>query len=168
MFNVNDKILYGTHGICKITNITEQKFNGSANRYYILQPLHNPSSTIYVPMDNEKLMSKMRRILTEEEIYKLIKAMPDENTSLIENKNERNERFRSILSSGDRTEIIKLIKVIYQHKEELKAIGKKLHASDEQFFKEAEKIIYDEFALVLNIRYEQVLPFIVDQISLQA
>lgn len=168
MFNVNDKILYGTHGICKITNITEQKFNGSANRYYILQPLHNPSSTIYVPMDNEKLMSKMRRILTEEEIYELIKAMPDENTSWIENKNERNERFRSILSSGDRTEIIKLIKVIYQHKEELKAIGKKLHASDEQFFKEAEKIIYDEFALVLNIRYEQVLPFIVDQISLQA
>ena len=29
-------------------------------------------------------------------------------------------------------------------------------------------MIYDEFALVLNIRYDQVLPFIVDQISLQA
>lgn len=168
MFNVNDTILYGTHGICKITDITEQKFNGSANKYYILQPLHNASSTIYVPMDNEKLLAKMRRILSEEEIYELIKAMPDEETSWIENKNERNERFRSIMSSGNRTEIIKLIKVIYQHKEELKAIGKKLHASDEQFFKEAEKIIYDEFALVLNIRYEQVLPFIVDQITLQA
>ncbi len=168
MFNVNDKILYGTHGICKIVDITEQKFNGSTNKYYILQPLHNASSTIYVPLDNEKLLARMRRILSEEEIYELIKAMPDKETSWIENKNERNERFRSILSSGDRSEIIKLIKVIYQHKEELKAIGKKLHASDEQFFREAEKVIYDEFALVLNIRYDQVLPFIVDQISLQA
>lgn len=168
MFNVNDTILYGTHGICKIVDITEQKFNGSTNKYYILQPLHNASSTIYVPLDNEKLLARMRRILSEEEIYELIKAMPDKETSWIENKNERNERFRSILSSGDRSEIIKLIKVIYQHKEELKAIGKKLHASDEQFFREAEKVIYDEFALVLNIRYDQVLPFIVDQISLQA
>ena len=119
-------------------------------------------------MDNEKLIAKMRRILSEEEIYELIKAMPDKNGAWIENKNERNEYFRSILSNGDRAEIIKLIKIIYQHKEELKAIGKKLHASDEQFFKEAEKVIYDEFALVLNIRYDQVLPFIVDQISLQA
>lgn len=168
MFNVNDTILYGTHSICKITDITEQKFNRSTNKYYILQPLHNASSTIYVPMDNEKLIAKMRRILSEEEIYELIKAMPDKNGTWIENKNERNEYFRSILSNGDRAEIIKLIKIIYQHKEELKAIGKKLHASDEQFFKEAEKVIYDEFALVLNIRYDQVLPFIVDQISLQA
>lgn len=124
MFNVNDTILYGTHGICKITDITEQKFNGSTNKYYILQPLHNASSTIYVPMDNEKLIAKMRRILSEEEIYELIKAMPDKNGAWIENKNERNEYFRSILSNGDRAEIIKLIKIIYQHKEELKAIGK--------------------------------------------
>ena len=124
MFNVNDTILYGTHSKCKITDITEQKFNGSTNKYYILQPLHNASSTIYVPMDNEKLIAKMRRILSEEEIYELIKAMPDKNGAWIENKNERNEYFRSILSNGDRAEIIKLIKIIYQHKEELKAIGK--------------------------------------------
>lgn len=124
MFNVNDTILYGTHSICKITDITEQKFNRSTNKYYILQPLHNASSTIYVPMDNEKLIAKMRRILSEEEIYELIKAMPDKNGAWIENKNERNEYFRSILSNGDRAEIIKLIKIIYQHKEELKAIGK--------------------------------------------
>lgn len=37
MFNVNDTILYGTHGICKITDITEQKFNRSTNKYYILR-----------------------------------------------------------------------------------------------------------------------------------
>lgn len=165
MFNINDTILYGSYGICKINDITEQKFGHETNKYYVLSPKNNASSTIYVPMNNEKLMSKMRRILSVEEIYELIKEIPDATAEWIENKNERNERFRSILTGGDRREIIKLIKVIYQHKEELKAIGKKLHASDEQFFKEAEKIIYDEFALVLNIRYEQVLPFITQQID---
>lgn len=166
MFNIDDTILYGSHGICKIGDITKQKFGSETNDYYILHPVHNPSATIYVPVNNQKLTDKMRRILSEEEIYELIKAMPDTNSEWIENKNERNERFRSIISSGDRREIIKLIKVIYNHREELKATGKKLHAADEQFFKEAEKVIYDEFAMVLNIRYDQVLPFIVNQIDL--
>ena len=77
MFNVNDTILYGTHGICKVTDITEQRFNDKSNKYYILQPHHNPSSTIYVPTDNEKLVSRMRHTLSEEEIYELLKSMPD-------------------------------------------------------------------------------------------
>ena len=166
MFKINDNILYGSHGICKIIDITKQKFGNDVKEYYILNPVNNPSSTIYVPADNKKLLDKMRRILSEEEIYELIKAIPDANTEWIDNKNERNELFRSILSNGDRGEIIKLIKVIYKHKEELKSLGKKLHASDEQFFREAEKVIYDEFALVLNIKYEQVLPFIIDQIEI--
>ena len=89
----------------------------------------------------------MRRVLSEEEIYELIKTMPDKESSWIDNKNERSNHFRSILASGDRVEIIKLIKTIYQHKEELRTTGKKLHTTDEQFFREAEKVIYDEFAL---------------------
>lgn len=165
MFNINDTILYGSHGICRIDDITEQKFGRDINKYYILHPIHNASSTIYVPVDNEKLTSKMRRILSKDEIYDLIKTMPGTTTEWIENKNERNEYFRSIIASGNRGEIIKLIKDIYQHREDLKSVGKKLNASDEQFFKEAEKVLYDEFALVLNIRYDQVLPFITQQID---
>lgn len=165
MFNINDTILYGSHGICKIEDITEQKFGKEKDLYYVLHPVNNLSSTIYVPVNNDKLTAKMRHILSEEEINDLITAMPDETTQWIENKSERSERFKSILLSGDRREIIKLIKTIYNHKEELKTIGKKLHASDEQFFREAEKILYDEFSLVLNIRYDQVLPFIIKKIN---
>lgn len=40
--------------------------------------------------------------------------------------------------------------------------------SDEHFFKEAERILYEEFALVLKIRPEQVLPFILEQIGIDA
>lgn len=165
MFKINDTIIYGSHGICTIDNITEQSFGKEIKKYYLLHPHHNPTSTIYVPMDNEKLISKMRKILSKEEIYELIKLMPDTDTEWIENKTERNEYFRSILSNGNRGEIIKLIKTIYNHGEKLKECGKKLHISDMHFFKEAEKILYDEFALVLDIEYEQVLPFIINQIK---
>lgn len=39
--------------------------------------------------------------------------------------------------------------------------------SDERFLKEAEKMLYDEFALVLNIREDEVLPFIMKQIDIE-
>lgn len=165
MYKINDNIIYGSHGICSIVDITEQKFNFETKTYYVLRPHNNCSSSIYVPVDNEKLISKMRRILSKEEISELIKVMPDANDEWIENKNERNEQFRSILSSGNRYDIIKLIKTIYKHNEYLKTIGKKPHSSDMQFFKEAEKLIYEEFALVLNIKYDQVLPFIMNNID---
>ena len=33
--------------------------------------------------------------------------------------------------------------------------------------KEAEKMLYEEFAYVLNIRQDQVLPFILEQIQIE-
>lgn len=164
MFAINDTILYGTHGICRIADIVKEPFAGAKGNFYILNPVQNPSSTIYVPVDNEKLTSRMRSILSEEEIYSLLKTMPDEEP-WIENKNDRAARFRTILNSGNRAEILSLIKTIYKHREELKANGKKLHAADESTFKEAEKVIYDEFALVLNIKRDQVIPFIIEQMT---
>ena len=37
---------------------------------------------------------------------------------------------------------------------------------DEIIFERAEKIIYDEFALVLNIKREEVVPFILKQVKI--
>ena len=37
--------------------------------------------------------------------------------------------------------------------------------SDERFLKDAERLLYDEFALVLRIKPDQVLPFILKQIN---
>lgn len=165
MFKINDNILYGSHGICTISDITEQNFGNEKKKYYLLHPHNNVSANIYVPMDNKKLINKMKRILSKEEIMDLIKIIPDTDSKWIENKTERNEYFRSIIASGDRQNIIKLIKAIYKHKEDLNSVGKKLHTSDLQFFKEAEKIIYEEFALVLDIKYEQVLPFLMNELQ---
>ena len=42
-----------------------------------------------------------------------------------------------------------------------------MHVVDERFFKEAEKILYEEFAFVLNIKIEEVLPFIKDRLGIE-
>lgn len=151
MFQVNDVIIYGAQGVCKITGTEEKAVGGKKRTYFILKPVSDKGSTIYAPTDNEIVLGKMRRLLTKDEIHKLIDAMPEENATWVENDNERKEQYKKILSGGDHMELIKMIKAIYAHKKEREAEGKRLHMSDERFFKDAEQILYNEFQYVLDL-----------------
>ena len=165
MIEINDTILYGTEGVCTVLDIVERDFGGKSIPYYVLQPVYNNRSTIYVPVHNEALTAKMRRVLSKEEIYQIIQAMPGESSIWIEDEPERKERYKQILQRGDRIELVRMIKALYQHQLDQRAKGKHLHTADEHFFKEAEKLLYDEFALVLDIQPDQVLPFILQQLD---
>lgn len=166
MIHINDTILYSSEGVCTVTDILEQDFGGKTAQYYVLKPIYNSSSTIYVPVDNETLTTKMRRILSAAEIHEIIRAIPNEPPLWIEDEAERKEAYRQILQRGDRMELLRMIKALYDHQQLQRAKGKHLHTADEHFFKEAEKILYNEFALVLQIRPDQVVPFILQQVEL--
>jgi RNA polymerase-interacting CarD/CdnL/TRCF family regulator len=62
MFNVNDAVVYGAHGVCHITGIDEQKIGGETKRYFILKPQNEKGAICYVPTWNEKALSKMRKV----------------------------------------------------------------------------------------------------------
>jgi len=165
MHNINDMVLYGSEGLCRITDITVQNMHGDEVEYYVLQPLGERNSTIFVPTGSEALTAKMRRVLSPEEIYALIRAMKDEEAEWIDNENVRKQQYKDILAGGERCAIIKMIKAVWLHGEERKRMGKKLHLCDERFLKDGEKILYDEFSHVLKIEKDQVVPFIMEQIS---
>ena len=84
MFQVNDTVLYGSQSVCIITDITEQKIGKEKIRYYALKPVFDHKSTIYVPCSNQKLVEKMRRILSSSEIYELIDSLQNETLPWIE------------------------------------------------------------------------------------
>lgn len=151
MFQVNDVIAYGTQGVCKIIGTEEKSVNGKKKTYFVLKPVDEKGATIFAPTDNEIVLRKMRRLLTKEEIHALIDSMPQENAVWIENENDRKELYKSILSKGDHLELIKMIKAIYAHKARREAEGKRLHMSDERFFRDAEQILYNEFRYVLDL-----------------
>lgn len=165
--NINDTILYGSYGICKIEDITKKTFNNTTVEYYVLKPAYDESSTIFIPTTNEALVKKMRRILSAEEVHALIKEIPSRPDIWIDDESERKQRFREIISNANRTELSSLIKTLYIHQQQQKSVGKKLRSGDERFFKEAEKLLNEEFAFVLNMDIEKVSPFILEQIDIQ-
>lgn len=167
MYQVNDTVLYGTHGICRVSEITMKKLYQSNIQYYVLVPVYQDTTTLFVPVENQKLVSKMRRILSASEIHNIIRSMPEEGLIWIEDDAQRYEAYNKIVRSGDRTQLVQLIKTLYLHQQEKREQKKKLHTADEKFMKDAEHLLYEEFAYVLNIKREQVLPFITQQIQIE-
>ena len=67
MFKVNDYIMYGTTGVCKIIEIKKEKFLGRQEmEYYILEPVYSKNTVIKIPVDNTTI--KMREVLSKEDI----------------------------------------------------------------------------------------------------
>ena len=165
MFKVNDIVIYGTGGVCKIVDIEEKDFMGEKKKYFVLKPVKNENSTYFAPTDNEKILAKMRKLLSKEEIDELIDSMPNEKANWITNDNERKEKYRSIISNGNHTELIKLIKAIFFEKKEREANGKRLTSSDERFLKDAEQVLYGEFQHVLNLNEDQLMTYIFERIE---
>lgn len=168
MFQVSDVIIYGAQGVCQIIGIEEKSVSGVKKSYYVLKPVQDKGSTIFAPKDNEVVLKKMRRLLTRDEVHELIDSMQTEDGMWISNEVERKELYRGILARGDHRELIKMIKAIYAHKVQREAEGKRLHLSDERFFKDAEQLLYNEFQYVLDISSkDEMMAYILARIEKQ-
>lgn len=168
-FNVGDQVIYGVHGVCRIVEIEKERKGSEVNEYYKLRPVFNDKATVFVPKENEKLVARMRRILSADEIIQLIHEIPREEGTWIMDENVRKEQYKKILSGGDRKELMRLIKMLYlRQQERTNGRSKKLYKNDEKAMHDAEKMLYDEFAYVLDIKREQVIPFIMEQIEVKA
>ncbi len=165
MFIINDTVLYGSSGVCKIADITEMELCGAKNEYYILKPVYCTGSTVFVPVANAELVAKMRRIMSKEEIMTLIGEAGDDGDDWIENENARKVRYKEVLDSGDSRDVMRLIRMLYRHRDDKVLEGKRLHVSDERFMRDAEKLICDEFSIVLGIKPHEVPDFIASKLA---
>lgn len=162
-FEAGDTILYAGSGVCKIDEIAQKDLGLGKMDYYILKPISSSNNTFYVPTDKEALTSKMRKLLSENEIDEILSSMPDMDVNWIDNDNLRREKYKEIIRESDISKLIKLTKSIYAHKQTLAEKGKKLRLSDENIMREAENIILDELSEVLNIDRDNVLSFIINR-----
>ena len=163
MYAVNDTVMYGQSGICKITEICDRKFGRETLKYYVLRPVYGDNTVIYCPVDSDKV--RIRKLLSAEEVVALIREMPAQQGDWIENDNLRKEAQTEILRRGDHKELIALIKTLYRKRTETENSGRRFHRADAEAMAQAEKMLYQEFAQVLDISPDEVVPFTIGKIE---
>ncbi len=165
MLKLNEKVMYGTTGVCVVDSVEDKRIGKEIKKYYVLKPVSQTSSTVYIPLDSEKLLSKVRCILSVEEIKSILSSLSDEPDIWTDNDNERREKFSEIISSGDRKACLILVRTLHNRQNFLSGTGKRLHIADERALKEAERLIHDEFSVSLSIKPEEVKAFIQSQLN---
>ncbi|MBQ2971315.1 MAG: hypothetical protein IJE16_02050 [Ruminococcus sp.] len=162
MFSVGEKVIYGAVGVCLITDIIENELTGVMREYYVLRPVDSDKSVIYVPTNNEKLVSRMREVPSSQKLRETIKDIKGKELLWIDNNLERSESFRAILSDGDIESVAVLFRTLHKRREELSERGKRLVKSDENLYRECSKLLCSEFAIILSLEQSQVLSLILE------
>lgn len=163
MFKINDYIMYGTTGVCQVSDITKEVIGGfELKEYYVLTPIYTNNTIIKVPIDNNKI--PMRKIMSKEDISNIIKVISNKDSLWVMDERKRGEAFKSILKSGECEELMTLVKSIYECKNNKNKIGTKVSKNDIEIMQMAEKLINEEFATILNISVDEVPSYILNNI----
>ena len=152
MFSIDDVVIYTTYGICKINNIIE--YNGQ--KTYVLSPLGETKTEMKLPVESPLTKLRLFPLMEKNDIVELINEIPFMEPYWIDRDNDRKTKFSDIIKSGDRRETLKVIKCIRKHIIDIKDKGRKLHQTDKNCMKDAEKLLIDEFSYVLNIERNQM------------
>ena len=163
MYRVGDIVVYGTEGLCEICDITERTFGNDTIEYFVLRTFNKGGEMVYVPKNNKKVLERMRHVLTFDEAEAILTEGPAQPAEWVSSDRERQKVYKQILLCGSIRDILSMTRTLYIHQLELEGKGKKLHAADERFMRDAEKMLFEELAYVYKISVEEVLPMIISK-----
>lgn len=145
MFDIGETIVHNKIGLCTIKEMT--KINNMD--YYVL--ISNRDDTkIMIPVANSSKL--IRKIATKKEIDELVTRIPKMEVDSIRDFKTRVRKYDELLKSGENEKLVILLKMIYKHKKE----NNNLTVADREISRAAEKLLFDEFAYVLDINPNEV------------
>jgi len=155
MFRIGDKVVYGMHGVCVIVDKEERIIDRKTVVYLALEPVGQDGSRYLVPTHNAVAMGKLKKMMSPEELVQLLDSDIVRQNGWIRDENIRKQTYRELIRSGDRVRLMQMVCSIYQHKAEQCAAGKKCHLCDENFLRDAEKLLASEISAVMELSLEE-------------
>ena len=147
MYSAGDIIIYGTKGVCRVESVGHLSVSDDLTAdklYYTLSPLFGKEGEkIYSPVDTNVFI---RNLISPSEVEDCIEIVSHKKTEGLNcrNKRELAEKYKAIIKS------------LNGKFEDAKENHKKFSQMDMDFLRNAENIVYGEFAVVLHISKEEV------------
>lgn len=165
MYQVEDYVVYGSEGVCKIEAIEKLDLLGRNEEkdYYIMQPIYR-NGTVYTPVNTKVFM---RPIISEEAANELIDSIPDvqAETGGPTNASILKDKYSKVLKGNDAEDLIHLIKSVAQKGRVAESKNKKMGQTDKTYMRKAEDLLYGEFAVALDIPRKEVHTYIKNRLE---
>lgn len=166
MFQPGDLVVYGTTGVCRVEEITKPNLTGAdRNRsYYLLKPLYQ-DGVIYTPAEGGKV--PMRPVISAGEAEALIDLIPSIQAEACRAPTLQAlaQHYQSAVRSHDCRDLVELMMSIYAKQKQAEAQKRRLGMVDERYMKQAERLLYGELSIALDIPFEEVQPYIARRVE---
>lgn len=138
--------------VCKI--ISEE------NGLYHLEPVSDNTIKYQIPTSSPLL----KNVITKEEIDKLLLEIPEINTINLEEK-QIEQTYKELMKSGTHEDLVKIIKTTYSRNQMRILNNKKISEKDDEYFKRAEKYLYEEIGVALNMDFLETKNYIINKLK---
>ena len=151
MYQVGDRVVYGIHGVCRIVETEVRVIDRKRMTYLVLEPEGQSGSRYLVPTHNAAAMAKLRPMLTAQELADLLREEAARQGGWIDDDSRRKQMYRELIGSGDCGALLTMVHNLYVHRAARNAAGKKFHQSDDNFLRDAERVLSSEIAIVMDM-----------------
>ena len=127
---------------------------------YSLVPVNDTSIKYKVPVDSNFL----KKVITKEEIDRLLLEIPEINTINLGEKQIEQE-YKELMKSGTHEDLVKIIKTSYLRNQIRILNNKRISEIDDEYFRRAEKYLYEEIGIVLNLSFENTKEYIINKLK---
>ena len=165
MFKIGDQVVHYKEGVCEVMNIGRLDIRCSDRKkeYYTLKPLYNARGILYMPVDGEE--KQLRRVISQHEAKELIDDMPNIDILNVSDEKRREVMYKEALFKNQCRSWVALMKTSYIRKQERIAVGKKVINVDDRYLSSAEKFLYGELAVALDMPKEEVRQYIAEKME---
>ena len=148
-FQINQKVVYPSPGVGKITDITKKKFKEQMLTYYVIY-LAVSDMVVMVPVDKVDELG-IRAIVSAEEAQKAIDMMSEEVEPITSDWKLRYQMNLDLLKKGSVLDIATIVRCLYHRSKvkELPILERKLYDS-------AKKLLEDEISFALDMTPKEV------------
>lgn len=155
MYQVGQELVYGLHGVCRVIREEQRRVDGKQMTYLSLEPVGQRGACFLVPTQNAVAMARLRPLMSRADMEALLQSGPQLPDAWIPEEPVRKQRYREYLAAAEGEALARMICALYRHRARQRAVGKKCHVSDENFLRDAEKLLSGEVAAVMELSEDQ-------------
>lgn len=155
MCHLDDYVIYGIHGACRVLGREKQLVNKKRTEFLVLEPLVQSGSKYYVPAENPTAMAKLKGVLSQDELVRLLESDAVREDCWISDEGHRKQIYRELITSADRLRLMQMVASLYRYRGAQEAAGRKFHLCDDNFLRDAERLLSSEISLVMNLSADE-------------
>lgn len=165
MFDIGDKVVYGTDGVFVVSAYTESPVDKKDARvFYLLKPFCGPDGNmICAPSVGGSV--RIRPIITKEDAEIFLESIGAIAEVAVEKEKNRRECYRNAMVNGQTTEYVSIIKTVVRRRAEFLKLKRRLSEADTEYENRAKVCLCGELSAALNMPFSEIESIIMTKIK---